>query len=89
MTSSYVLGVGFLLTFDFRGPLANRMTPKMVSPLVPFDFLIVALAPAKAADPPRSGNLPLTWVTIASLNLDTISFLHKLGFRHRFPDDVA
>ena len=50
MTSSYVLGVGFLLDFDFRGPLANRMTPKAVSPLVPFDFLIVALAPAKAAD---------------------------------------
>ena len=50
MTSSYVLGVGFLLAFDFRGPLANRMTPKAVSPLVPFDFLIVALAPAKAAD---------------------------------------
>ena len=50
MTSSYVLGVGSLLTFDFYGPLANRMTPKLVSPLVPFDFLIVALAPAKAAD---------------------------------------
>jgi hypothetical protein len=45
-----VLGVGFLLTFDFRGPPANRMTSKAVSPLVPFDFLIVALAPAKAAD---------------------------------------
>jgi hypothetical protein len=45
VTSSYVLGVGSLLTFDFRGPLANRMTPKLVSPLVPFDFLIVALAP--------------------------------------------
>ena len=50
MTSSYILGVGSLLDFDFRGPLANRMTPKAVSPLVPFDFLIVALAPAKAAD---------------------------------------
>jgi hypothetical protein len=60
VTSSYILGVGFLLTFDFHGPLANHMTPKLVSPLVPFDFLIVALAPAKAADPPRSGNLPLT-----------------------------
>jgi hypothetical protein len=44
------MGVGFLLTFDFRGPFADRMTPKAVSPLVPFDFLIVALAPAKAAD---------------------------------------
>ena len=50
MTSSYVLGVGFLLTFDFDGPFLNRMTPKVISPLVPFDFLIVALAPAKAAD---------------------------------------
>jgi hypothetical protein len=64
------------------------MTPKMVSPLVPFDFLIVALAPAKAADL-RDRDLPLTWVTIASLNFDTISFLHKPGFRRRFPDDVA
>jgi hypothetical protein len=54
------LGVGSLLDFDFRGPLANRMTSKAVSPLVPFDFLIVALAPAKAADPPRSGISPLT-----------------------------
>jgi hypothetical protein len=50
VTSSYVLGVGSFLTFDFHGPLANPMTPKLVSPLVPFDFLIVALAPAKAAD---------------------------------------
>jgi hypothetical protein len=60
------------------------MTPKLVSPLVPFDFLIVALAPAKAADLrdreiSRSPGSPL----------DTINFLHKLGFRHRFPDDVA
>jgi hypothetical protein len=44
------LGVGSLLTFDFHGPLAKRVIPKLVSPLVPFDFLIVALAPAKAAD---------------------------------------
>jgi hypothetical protein len=44
------LGVGSLLDFDFRGPLANRITSKAVSPLVPLDFLIVALAPAKAAD---------------------------------------
>jgi hypothetical protein len=50
VTSSYVLGVGSFLNFDFHGPLANRMTPKPVSPLVPFDFLIVALAPANAAD---------------------------------------
>ena len=62
MTSSYVLGVGFLLTFDFRGPLANRMTPKAVSPLVPFDFLIVALAPAKTATF-AIGNHPLDTTT--------------------------
>jgi hypothetical protein len=59
-TSSCVLGVGFLLILDFDGPFLNRMTPKVISPLVPFDFLIVALAPAKAADPPRPGNSPLT-----------------------------
>jgi hypothetical protein len=82
------VGVGFLLTFDFRGPLANRMPPKLISPLVPFDFLIVALAPAKAADL-RDRETPLTWVTIASLNLDTISFLHKPGFKDRFPGHVA
>jgi hypothetical protein len=60
VTSSYVLGVGSLLTFDFRGPLSGPNAPKAVSPLVPFDFLIVALAPAKAADLSAIGNLPLT-----------------------------
>jgi hypothetical protein len=54
------LGVGSLLTFDFRGPLSGPNAPKAVSPLVPFDFLIVALAPAKAADLSAIGNLPLT-----------------------------
>jgi hypothetical protein len=50
VTSSYVLGVGFLPTFDFRGPLHGPNGSKAISPLIPFDFLIVALAPAKAAD---------------------------------------
>jgi hypothetical protein len=60
LTSSLYMGVGFLRIFDFRGPLANRMTPNMVSPLVPFDFLIVALAPSKSRRPTAIGNVPLT-----------------------------
>jgi hypothetical protein len=64
------------------------MIPKAISPLFPFDLSIVALAPANACDP-ATGNLPLTCDTIASLNLDTINFLHKLEFRLRFPDHVA
>ncbi|HZZ24442.1 MAG TPA: hypothetical protein VFE60_18455, partial [Roseiarcus sp.] len=86
----YILGVGSLLTFDFRGPLHGPNASKAVSPLVPFDFLIVALAPAKAADPPRSGITPARHDnTIASLNFDTINFLHKLEFRRCFPAHVA
>jgi hypothetical protein len=83
-----VAGVGSLLTFDFRGPTENRNPSKVVSPLFPFD-------PDRGALPlqmPRSsatGNLPLTWANISSLNFDTINFLHKLEFVHRFPGDVA
>jgi hypothetical protein len=53
------LGVGSLLTFDFRGPLHGPNAPKAVSPLIPFDFLILALALQKPSTS-AIGNLPFT-----------------------------
>src|SRR5271163_979657 len=38
-----VVGVGFLLAFDFPGPPTARMKFKAISPLFPFDLSIVAL----------------------------------------------
>jgi hypothetical protein len=83
------VGVGFLLTFDFSSPPTDRMKLKLISPLFPFDLSIVAFAPANTRDPPRPGIYPLTCDTIASLILDTINFLHKVGLKLRFPDLVA
>jgi hypothetical protein len=61
---------------------------KVISPLFPFDLSIVAL-PLQMPAILRDRELPLTCDTIASLNFDTIIFLHKVEFRLRFPDHVA
>src|SRR5277367_1667709 len=49
------LRIGRRFSFHLRllRPASGPNVSKAISPLVPFDFLIVALAPAKAADPPR------------------------------------
>jgi hypothetical protein len=84
-----VVGVGFLLAFDFRGPPAELVLLKAISPLFPFDLSIATLCPCKCLRSSATGNLPLTWANIASLNFDTINFLHKVGFKLRFPNHVA
>ena len=42
-----VVGVGFLLVFDFPAPPKGRMKLKAISPLFPFYLSIVALCPCK------------------------------------------
>jgi hypothetical protein len=83
-----MVGVGSLLTFDFRGPTANPNPSKVVSPSLPFD-LDLALCPCKCRRPSATGKLPLTLAKIPSLNLDSIDFPLKLGVAHGFPGDVA
>jgi len=82
-------GVGSLLTFDFRGPIANRTQSKVVSPLFTVITWIAAVCPCKCPRSSATGILPLTKANIASLNFDTINFLRKLEFGRGFPGDVA
>jgi hypothetical protein len=50
-----VVGVGFLLAFDFRGPLPDGLQSNAISPLFPFDLSIVALPLQITAIVPRPG----------------------------------
>jgi hypothetical protein len=84
-----VVGVGILLTFDSGGPLPDRMQSKRISPLFPFLTFDRGALPLQMPRDLRDRETPLTCDTIASLNLDTINFLHKVGFKLRFPDLVA